>query len=134
MAGKSDYFERAVLDWALGGATPTRPTSRTVKLFTANPSDAGGGTEVSTGTWTNYAGVAATFAAAATSTGTSSASNSADTDFGTAATSADVTLTGFGVYDHLGNLLYWAAFATPQIVQNGNPVKFPAGSLVVTED
>lgn len=134
MAGKSDYAERAALDWFLGGAAPTRPTSRSVKLFTANPSDSGGGTEVSTGVWSNYAAQAATFGAAATNTGTSSASNDTDVDFGTAATSADVTLTGFGVYDHLGNPLYWAAFATPQIVQNGNPVKFPAGSLVVTED
>lgn len=134
MAGKSDYFERAVLDWALGGSAPTRPTSRTVKLFTANPTDAGGGTEVSTGVWTNYAAQAATFGAAITNTGTSSASNSADVDFGTATCVSDVTLTGFGVFDHLGNLLYWAAFASNQIVQNGNPVKFAAGALVVTED
>jgi len=41
MAGKSDYFEGAVLDWALSGASPIRPTSCNVKLFTANPTDAG---------------------------------------------------------------------------------------------
>jgi len=45
MAGKSDYFEGAVLDWALSGASPIRPTSRTVKLFTANPADAGAARE-----------------------------------------------------------------------------------------
>jgi hypothetical protein len=131
MAGKSDYAENATLDFWLGGAAaPTRPTSRLVKLFTVNPTDAGGGTEVSTGDWTNYAPEAATFAAAAAG----SSANSADTDFGTAATTGNVTLTGWGVYDHLGNQLYWAAFSTPQIVQNGNPVKFAAGSLIITED
>jgi hypothetical protein len=134
MAGKSDYAECAVLDWLLGGAAPTRPTSRTVKLFTVNPTDAGGGTEVDTADWSNYAAQTASFGAAATSTGTSSASNSADVDFGTAAATGDVTLTGFGVYDHLGNLLYWAPFSSNQVVQDGNPVKFAAGALVVTED
>lgn len=131
MAGKSNYAEGAVLDWLLGGATPTRPTSRTVHLYTANPSDAGGGTEVSTGDWTNYAAQTATFNAAA---GDGATANAADVDFGTATTTGNITVTAFGIKDHLGNLLYWAAFAVAQIVQNGNPVKFAAGDLDITED
>ncbi|MGV3723015.1 MAG: phage tail fiber protein [Actinomycetota bacterium] len=131
MAGKTNFAEGMVLDYLLGGANPTRPTSRTVHLYTANPTDAGGGTEVSTDDWTNYAAQTATFSAAG---GDGAVANDAEIDFGTATTTGDISVTGFGIQDHLGNLLYWAAFGSTQIVQNGNPVKFAVGDLDVTED
>ena len=33
----SDYAEKAVLDWLLGGATPTRPSNRYVSFATQTP-------------------------------------------------------------------------------------------------
>lgn len=128
MTDLTDYAEKALNDWLMGGATPTRPTARNVALYTTLPGEDGtGGVEVSTGTWTNYARQAATFGAAASGTGL--CSNSADIDFGTATTTGDVTLVGFGIFDHAGNLLIRKAFASNQIVQNGNPVKFAAAAL-----
>ena len=49
MSQLSDYAENAALDWLMGGATPTRPSARYLALFTAAPSDSGGGTEMSGG-------------------------------------------------------------------------------------
>jgi hypothetical protein len=45
--GKSDYLELELLDHVLGGADYSRPSPVHVALFTATPSDSGGGTEVS---------------------------------------------------------------------------------------
>jgi len=65
MAALSDWSETNVLDWLMGGATPTRPTARYLALYTAAPNDAGGGTEVSTG---GYARQALTCGAASAGT------------------------------------------------------------------
>ena len=46
MAGKSDYLENKVLDHVLGGGDYTRPATVYIGLYTATPSDSGGGTEV----------------------------------------------------------------------------------------
>lgn len=137
MAGsKSDYLENAILDHVLGGGNYTRPATVYVALYTAAPSDSGGGTEVGTGTWTNYARVAVTnnstnFPAASGG----SKSNGTAIDFGTATTSGSVTVVAVGIFDAStsGNLLYWADLTTNKTVSNGDPVKFNASALVVTE-
>ena len=45
MAGFSDYLEDKVLDHVFGGSAYTAPGTLYVGLFTAAPSDTGGGTE-----------------------------------------------------------------------------------------
>ena len=45
MAGFSDYLEDKVLDHVFGGSAYTAPSPLYVALFTAAPSDPGGGTE-----------------------------------------------------------------------------------------
>lgn len=124
----SDYAENITLDWLLGGSNPTRPSARYVALYTASPSDAGGGTEVSGG---SYARVAATFGAASGG----SASNSAPVTYPTP-TASWGTVTHFGVFDALtgGNLLRWAALGAPQAINSGATVSFAASSLVCTQD
>jgi hypothetical protein len=57
----SDYLEDAVLDHVFRNTALTSPTTVYVALYTATPSDAGGGTEVSGG---SYARTAGTFGAA----------------------------------------------------------------------
>ena len=47
MAALSDHAEKLLLDWMMTSGTATRPTAWFVALYTAAPSDAGGGTEVS---------------------------------------------------------------------------------------
>jgi hypothetical protein len=106
MAGKFAWLAKALLDWAMGGATPTRPTSRKVHFYTTLPSKTDtGGVEVSTGVWTNYAAVTATYDAA-TSAHPSATANTGDTDFGIAATTGNVILAGYATRDQLGNGLY----------------------------
>ncbi len=47
MAALSDYAEKLLLDWSMTTGSATRPTAWYVALYTAAPSDSGGGTEVS---------------------------------------------------------------------------------------
>lgn len=55
MAGKSDYLELKILDGVLGGPDFVRPATSHVALYTVAPSDAGGGTEVSGGSYARAA-------------------------------------------------------------------------------
>ena len=132
---KSHYLELELLNAVLRGAAFTPPAAVYVALFTAAPTDAGGGTEVTGGA---YARTAATFAAAV-SGGASSGStiaNSADVVFPTA-TAAWGTVVAVGIYDaaSAGNLLYFGNLTTSQAVATGNQFRFPATTgLVVTED
>ncbi|HKX84567.1 MAG TPA: hypothetical protein VJL58_10145 [Pyrinomonadaceae bacterium] len=128
MAGKSDYLENKILDHVLRNTAYTSPSAVYMALFTAAPSDAGGGTEVS---GNNYARTAITFGAAASGAIT----NSADVDFPTPSGSWGAC-THFGIFDAStnGNLLYWGALAQTETPLSGNTVTFPAGDIDVTED
>lgn len=135
MGSKSDYLENAILDLVLGdGGSFTHLATVYVSLFTATPSDSGGGTEVSGG---SYARVAVTNNA----TNFPDASGGAKSN-GTAITfptpSANWgTVVAFGIHDAstAGNLLYWGAISPNKTVNNGDPApSFAAGDLDVTED
>lgn len=127
---KSDYAERATLDWLLGGATPTRPSARYVALFTAAPTDAGGGTEVTGG---SYARQAATFAAASTTSGTSSATTSATLNWTNMPTA---TVTHVGIFDAstAGNLLYYGALSASKSLTSGDNFAINSGNLTISEN
>lgn len=45
-------------------------------------------------------------------------------------------LEGWGIYDASigGNLLHFGSFGSPQTIPTGDTARFPAGSLVLTED
>lgn len=122
---KSNYLENLVLDWVLGGSTPTRPAARYLALFTAAPGETGGGTEATGG---SYARQTVAFAAAASG----SSSNSADVNF-TGMPAA--TITHFGIFDAstAGNLLYYGAFTASKTVNSGDTLTVPSGSLTVSE-
>jgi hypothetical protein len=126
MSSFSDYTENKVVDHVLGTTTFTKPTAVYVALFTAAPTDAGGGTEVSGG---SYARVAATFSAASGG----ATSNSATIDFGTA-TGAWGTITHIGIFDAatVGNMLAWAPLASSKTVASGDGFQIAAGSLTVS--
>ena len=135
--GKSDYLENKLRDHALGGPDFTRPATVYVRLYTVAPSDTGGGTEVSTADWTNYAPEAVAnndtnWPNAVTDT---PKSNGTEIDFGTATIVSSPTVVAFGVWDASsgGNLLIWATLTTNRTIINGDPVKFPVGSLAWTE-
>ena len=134
MAGsKSDYLENKVLDHVLGGGDYTRPAKVYVALYTEAPSDAGGGTEVSGG---SYARVEVTNNATnwpAASDGEKS--NGTEITFETA-TDSWGTVVAFGILDadEEGNLLLWATLTANKTIDSGDTAKFAVGDLTYTED
>ena len=108
----------------------TQPTTVYVALYTAAPTDAGGGTEVTGG---SYARVAVTFGAPSGSP--SSMSNSGEVDFGTTS-AAWGTVTHFGIFDAatVGNLMGWDTLTAQKVIGSGDPVSFPIASLTVEQD
>lgn len=139
MAAFSDYAENKLIDWLLRGQTFTPPTSTYVALFTASPSDTGGGTEVTGGTYarvpvtsalTSWAGTQAA-ASTTVSSGTSgTTTNNADITFPTPSASWG-TVTSYGLFDALsgGNLLIYGALDISKTINSGDVVKFPLNTL-----
>jgi len=134
MAGsKSDYLENELLDHVLGGTDYSRPATVWVALYTVDPSDSGGGTE---GTGGSYARAEVTN----NDTNWPAASGGAKAN-GTAITFAEATaswgtVTAFGIFDAVtaGNLLYWAELTADKTIDSGDTATFAIGDLDVTED
>jgi hypothetical protein len=129
MGGFSDYAENALLNHVLGTSTFTKPSAVYVGLYTAAPTDAGGGTEVSGNA---YARQAATFGAASGG----SASNSGAVTFPAATPAGWGVVTHFGIFDALtsGNLLAWGSLGASKDIAAADQATFAAGALVVTLD
>ncbi len=127
MAGKSDFLENEILDHILRNSSYTPAATIYVGLYTTAPTDAGGGTEVSGG---SYARTSVTFSAASGGAVT----NSGDVVFPTATANWGSVL-AVGLFDasSAGNMLYWTTISSTA-VNNGDTVKFVAGDLDVTED
>ena len=126
MASFSDALENKLLDHTFGATAFTKPTSRTVALYTVAPSDTGGGTEVPT-SGTAYARKAVTFGAASGGVVT----NSADVTF-TAATASWGTVTHIGIFDNNGVFLAWSPLGTSKTVASGDIFKIPETDLSIT--
>ena len=130
MAGAAtDYLEVKLLDHALGTTTYTKPTTVYVGLFTADPTDvAGGGTEVSGG---SYARQSVTFAGASAG---SAASNSTVT-FPTA-TANWGTITHLAIVDALtsGNRLFYGPVTTSKVIETGDTFQITSGNLTISLD
>jgi len=129
MAGISAYLEKAMLDWSLGGAAPTRPSAWAVGLSLSAPTSAAG-SEIATGSgWTRQT---CPFPAAASPAG--SASNSAAMTFGPALTAA--IFSGLQLWDTsaatTGNMLYYGLLATPRTLGVGDSLVIAAGALIIT--
>ena len=134
MAGsKSNYLENAILDHVLGGGDFTRPATVYVALYTVAPTDAGGGTEVSGGSYarvsvTNNATNWPAAASGAKSNGTAITFPTASGDWG--------TVVAFAILDASsgGNFLYWGDLLSSRVVNNGDTASFAPGTLDITED
>jgi len=133
MSNASDYLENEIVKHIFRTGSFTKPTSLYVALYTAAPSDSGGGTEVSA---TGYARVArnpldANWAATSGTNGQTS--NVASLDFGTWST-GPTTVTHFGILDASsgGNLLVWGALTSAKTVAAGDAFSIPANQLTVT--
>lgn len=126
MAEISNYLENALINGTLRATTFTAPAAVYVSLHTADPTDAGTGTEVSGG---SYARQAATFGAPSNGASTTTA----DITY-PQATASYGTVTHIGIFDALttGNLLYHSPLNTSKTIDTGDIFKITSGSLTVT--
>lgn len=128
MSALSDFSEKLLLDWLMTNGTATRPTAWYVALYTAAPSDSGGGTEVS---GSGYIRKAVTFGAASTPGGTTS--NTGAVSF-TASGGSWGTITHMGIFDAetSGNLLWHGALTASKTVGDGDTIEFAIGNIDLT--
>jgi hypothetical protein len=142
MSAMSDYLENKLVDQLFRGQTAPTTTTLYVALYTAAPSDTGGGTEVSgsnysrvavTSSLANWAGTQSAGSTLASSgTGGQTSNNGAITFPTPSATWG--TVTHFAIYDATsgGNELFWGALTISKTINSGDTVSFPAASLSIT--
>jgi hypothetical protein len=125
------YAEKALLSYALRNTTTPGfpPATVYLALFTAAPTDQGGGTEVSGG---GYARQAVTFAAP-TDNGASSGSQTSPTaDVTFPVATADYgTVVAAGLFDAAtgGNLLLYGSLTESKTINAGDQFKMPSAGL-----
>jgi hypothetical protein len=129
MSSFSDYTENLVLNYVFTTSSVTRPTEWYVGLFTAAPSDTGGGTEVSGSGYVRK--VTGTITVSGTGT---TATNSAAIEFAAASGGNWGTVTHAAIFDALtsGNMLGWAELTTSRTINDGDVLRIPAGDLDIT--
>jgi hypothetical protein len=129
MSSFSDYTENLVLTYLFTNGSVTRPTAWYVGLFTAAPSDTGGGTEVSGNGYVRKA----TGTITVSGTGTT-ATNSAAIEFAAASGGNWGTVTHAAIFDAetSGNMLAWAQLTTARTINDGDVFRVPESSLTVT--
>jgi hypothetical protein len=143
MSSFSDYLENKLTDLIFRAQSFTAPANIYVSLHTASPTDAGGGTEVTGGSYarvqivTSLANWSGTQSAGSTvaSSGTGGASSNNGAVTFPAPTANWGSITHFGIWDAAsgGNLLVHAALTTPKTVNNGDAApSFAAGALTNT--
>jgi len=142
MSAMSDFLENKLIDQLFRGQAAPTTSTLYVGLLTAAPSDSGGGTEVSGGSYArasvtsslaNWAGTQSAGSTTASSgTGGQTSNNNAIT-FPTPSAGWG-TVTHFGIYDATsgGNLLFWGALTIAKTINQADTVTFPAASLSIT--
>ena len=129
MSSFTDYTENLALTYLFTTGSATRPTAWYVGLFTAAPSDTGGGTEVS---GSAYARVATgTISGSGTAT---TFTNAAAIEFAAASGGNWGTIGWAGIFTAStgGTLLAWAPLTTSKSINDGDIFRIPASSLSIT--
>lgn len=131
MAAMSDYLEANLRTLIFRtGAGFAKTAGLYVALFTAAPSDSGGGTEVSGGSYArvNVAPLDANWTAPDSTGGLTD--NAGAITF-TTATGSWGTITHVGIFDASsgGNLLFHGALAASKVVSSGDTFSFAIGAL-----
>lgn len=128
MSSFTDYTENKVAELVTGKTAFTLPTVY-LALFTAAPSDAGGGTEVTGGSYARKATAGSDWTASAGGV----ISNSTVLTFVTPSASWG-TVTHFAGMDAstAGNMLWWDDLTTSQAIGTGNTVSFAIGAITIT--
>jgi hypothetical protein len=131
MSALSSYLENKINDHVLGGSDYTRPATVYFALYTSAPTETGGGSECSGG---SYARVSVTNNSTnfpASSSGVKA--NGTAITFPTA-TANWGTVAAFGVFDAStgGNLLYFGTLSATRTVTSGDTARFAAGDFTIT--
>lgn len=145
MAAMSNYLENKLIDHIFRGVAYSVPTALHIALYTAAPSDAGGGTEVAGNNYARGALVPNTTNWAATNGATTTTNPSSGTS-GTTSNNVVITfnvpsgtwgtVTHFGIFDAPtgGNLLFWGALSASKLVQSGDSITIQISQLQVQID
>ena len=143
MSAMSDYLENKLVDLTLRGQAFTAPATLYFGLHTSATTDAGGGIEVSGGSYArkavtaslaNFAGTQAAASTTASSGTGGVTSNNGLIDF-PAPTANWGTVTHWSVWDAStgGNMLFHGALTTAKTINNGDAApSFAAAALVLT--
>ncbi len=132
MSAMSDFLEVNLVKHLFRTGSYAKPTQLNVALYTVAPTDAGGGTEVSGG---SYARVNL---APSDSNWNATSGTDGHTDNAVAITFPAPTanwgqVVAFGIFDESSNLLIWGTLTTPKTINSGDPApSFPIGALDVT--
>lgn len=135
MSAFSNYLENAVMNNILGQASMPSISNVYFALFTAGPSDAGGGTEVS---GTDYArvNVANNTTNFPTISGTTGTKTNANAIAWPTAGGSWGTVTHYGVFDASsgGNLLFHGSLASAKAIGTGDAFSVAAGDFTLSLD
>ena len=136
MSNFSDYIENKLVDHIFRAASFTKPTNLYIALFTSAPSDSGGGTEVSGGSYARQAlnpsdtnWYATQGGTTGNSSGTGGAtSNAVDVVF-PQATANWGTVVALAIFDAVtgGNLLFQGSLSVSKTINTGDQAKLAAG-------
>ena len=128
MSSFTDYTENLALTYLFTTGSVTRPTAWYVGLFTAAPSDTGGGTEVSGSAYARV--VTGTISGSGTAT---TFTNAAAIEFAAASGGNWGTIGWAGIFDAStgGTLLAWAPLTTSKAINDGDIFRIPASSLSI---
>jgi hypothetical protein len=129
MSQMSDYLENKLIDHVFRATSFTMPSALYVALFTAAPSDSGGGTEVTGGSYarvnlapsvSNWKSTNGTTSGASSGTG-GQTSNASIITYPVPSANWG-TITHFAIFDAVttGNMLLWGSLTTPKTVNNGD--------------
>jgi hypothetical protein len=123
----SNYLENKILLHVLDNTAYTSPTTVYLGLHTADPTDAGSGTEVSGG---SYARQSVAFTVT-----DNAATNDSAIEFPTA-TGTWGTIGWVAVWDNLtsGNMLFHGSLTSSKTIASGDVFRVPAGDLDITLD
>lgn len=141
----SNWLENNLIDFMLRGQAFTPPATIYVGLFITAPNDAGGGTEVSGGSYARV-GRACTLANFSGTQGAGTTDVSSGTS-GTSSNNASITFpaptANWGTVTHLavfdastgGNMLWYTTLASTKTINNGDSAPaFPVSNLTFTLD
>lgn len=132
MGSFTDTAENAILNAVYNAAALGAPATWYIALFTATPSDAAGGTEVTGGSYARLAVTANTTNFPSASGGAISNANALDFVQATASWGSVVAAAGMSA-SAAGTMWWWDDF-TGVSIASGDTFRIPAGQLQVTLD